>query len=215
LPGRCLIGDQTQSNLLRVSCRKSSATRRLGDVEQGSVMPFFEGLESGVMRRCSSRWQLLLGQTGRGWQAKGGKVASLQHVRWDGKDRRRADRRDARDCRRLQDRFHPAAGQWRQAPSCLQSAVALESWTYRDASDYGSPELSLRDERFTSSLSATGSPCTSSLATLEQPQVHPHQTARVYHREDCLADAVRCRGAGESRCLLHAAALPRRRKTGR
>ena len=28
---------------------------------------------------------MLLGQTGRGWQAKGGKVASLQHVRWDGK----------------------------------------------------------------------------------------------------------------------------------
>ena len=39
-----LIGDQTQSNLLRVVMQK------VGDVEQGSVMPFFEGLESGVMR---------------------------------------------------------------------------------------------------------------------------------------------------------------------
>ena len=31
----------------------------------------------------------------------------------------------------------------------LQSAMSLESWTYRDAPDYGSPELALRDERFT------------------------------------------------------------------
>ena len=75
-----LIGDQTQSNLLRVSLQK------VGDVEQGSVMPFFEGLESGVMRPVFlPDGSLLLGQTGRGWQAKGGKVAALQHVTWDGK----------------------------------------------------------------------------------------------------------------------------------
>ena len=78
--GQMLIGDQTQSNLLRVVVQK------VGDVEEGSVMPFFEGLESGVMRPVFlPDGSLLLGQTGRGWQAKGGKVASLQHVRWDGK----------------------------------------------------------------------------------------------------------------------------------
>ena len=78
--GQMLIGDQTQSNLLRVVVQK------VGDVEEGSVMPFFEGLESGVMRPVFlTDGSLLLGQTGRGWQAKGGKVASLQHVRWDGK----------------------------------------------------------------------------------------------------------------------------------
>ena len=66
-----LIGDQTQSNLLRVVIQK------VDDVEQGSVMPFFEGLESGVMRPVFlPDGSLLLGQTGRGWQAKGGKVAS-------------------------------------------------------------------------------------------------------------------------------------------
>ncbi len=43
-PGQMLIGDQTQSNLLRV------ITQKVGEQEQGSVMPFFEGLESGVMR---------------------------------------------------------------------------------------------------------------------------------------------------------------------
>ena len=42
--------------------------------EQGSVMPFFEGLESGVMRPLLlPDGSLLLGQTGRGWQAKGGR----------------------------------------------------------------------------------------------------------------------------------------------
>ena len=67
-------------------------------MEQGSVMPFFEGLESGVMRPVFlPDGSLLLGQTGRGWQAKGGKVASLQHVRWDGKTVAPADRRDGRD----------------------------------------------------------------------------------------------------------------------
>ena len=78
--GQMLIGDQTQSNLLRV------VTQKVGDVEQGAVMSFFEGLESGVMRPLFlADGSLLLGQTGRGWQAKGGKIASLQHVRWDGK----------------------------------------------------------------------------------------------------------------------------------
>ena len=78
--GQMFIGDQTQSNLLRV------VVESIDGVEQGSVMPFFEGLESGVMRPVfMPDGSLLLGQTGRGWQAKGGKVASLQHVRWDGK----------------------------------------------------------------------------------------------------------------------------------
>ena len=89
--GQMLIGDQTQSNLLRVAMQK------VGDVEQGSVMPFFEGLESGVMRPVFlPDGSLLLGQTGRGWQAKGGKVASLQHVTLGRKDRRAADRRHGR-----------------------------------------------------------------------------------------------------------------------
>jgi len=179
--GQMLIGDQTQSNLLRVSLQKIVGDKKMGDVEQGSVMPFFEGLESGVMRPVFlADGSLLLGQTGRGWQAKGGKVASLQHVRWDGKtvSAQIVAMLATPDGFRID--FTQPLGNGVGA-ELLQSAVALESWTYRDASDYGSPELSLRDERFTSSLSADRKSLHLSLATLEQPQVHPHQTARVYH----------------------------------
>ncbi len=135
-----LIGDQTQSNLLRV------VTQKVGDIEQGSVIPFFEGLESGVMRPVFlPDGSLLLGQTGRGWQAKGGKVASLQHVRWDGKTVAPGHRRHVRDGGWIQDRFHAAARRRRRRVD-LRSAISLESWTYRDAPDYGSPELDLREE---------------------------------------------------------------------
>ena len=117
--GQMLIGDQTQSNLLRV------VTQKVGDVEQGSVMPFFEGLESGVMRPVFlPDGSLLLGQTGRGWQAKGGKVASLQHVRWDGKTVAPAILAMSATARRLQDRFHAAAGQWRQRRAAASGRCA-------------------------------------------------------------------------------------------
>ena len=103
--GQMLIGDQTQSNLLRVVMQK------VDDVEQGSVMPFFEGLESGVMRPLFlPDGSLLLGQTGRGWQAKGGKVASLQHVRWDGKT------------------VAPAIVAMRATPNGIQAATSRSRW---------------------------------------------------------------------------------------
>jgi hypothetical protein len=64
----------------------------------------------------------------------------------------------------------------------LRSALSLESWTYRVAPDYGSPELDTRNEDTTSMVVAADRRSVSiALATLEQPQVHPHQTARIYH----------------------------------
>ena len=64
----------------------------------------------------------------------------------------------------------------------LRSALSLESWTYRDAPDYGSPELDTRAE---SSSSITIAPDRKSigltLVSKDQTQVHPRQTARVYH----------------------------------
>jgi len=185
--GQILVGDQTQSNLLRVSLQK------VDDLEQGSIMPFFEGLESGVMRPVFlADGSLLLGQTGRGWQAKGGKVASLQHVRWDGKTVAPGILAMTATPTGFRVDFTQPLGSGIDA-SILESAVALESWTYRDASDYGSPELALRDERFTAVVSADRTSLNLTLATLEQPQVHKNQTARVYHvrlRSQTLFDAA-------------------------
>ena len=174
--GQMLIGDQTQSNLLRV------VTENVNGQEQGSVMPFFEGLESGVMRPVFlPDGSLLLGQTGRGWQAKGGKVASLQHVRWDGKTVAPAIASVSATAEGFKVSLTQPLGNG-VSPEILKAALNLESWTYRDAPDYGSPELDTRAENTAGiSVSTDRRVVSVKLANLEVPQVHPRQTARVYH----------------------------------
>jgi mono/diheme cytochrome c family protein len=176
--GQMLIGDQTQSNLLRV------AIEPVGDIEQGSVMPFFEGLESGVMRPLFLRdGSLLLGQTGRGWQAKGGKIASLQHVRWDGKTIAPQIKSMSATANGFTiELTQPLASHITE--DALRAAILLESWTYRDAPDYGSDELDLKQEAYRElAISPDRKRITIALASLELPQVHPQQTARVYHAQ--------------------------------
>ncbi len=174
--GQMLIGDQTQSNLLRVN------TEMVDGVEQGSVMPFIDGLESGVMRPVFlPDGSLLLGQTGRGWQAKGGHVASMQRIVWDGKTIAPAIQSThatnngftVKLTQPLSDAVDSAA---------LQKLLAIESWVYRDAPDYGSDELGKAMERITNiSISADRKQITINLAELGHASVHPQQTARVYH----------------------------------
>jgi mono/diheme cytochrome c family protein len=174
--GQMLIGDQTQSNLLRVSIET------VDGVEQGSVMPFFEGLESGVMRPVfMPDGSLLLGQTGRGWQAKGGKVASLQHVRWDGKTVAPAIVAMHATARGFAVQFTQPLGAGVNV-ELLKSALSMESWTYRDAPDYGSPELDLHAEDIAAlEISPDRRRLEVQLASTVIPRVHPHQTPRIYH----------------------------------
>ncbi|HEY0892544.1 MAG TPA: hypothetical protein VGE32_05745 [Cellvibrio sp.] len=176
--GQMLMGDQTQSNLLRI------AFQTVDGVEQGSVMPFIDGLESGVMRPLFLKdGSLLLGQTGRGWQAKGGHVASLQRIVWDGKT------------------IAPAITQMLATPSGfaieltqavaanidaeqLKSLLTIESWVYRDAPDYGSDELGLQQDAIKSvALSEDRKTIRIDLSSLAQAKIHPQQTARVYHAQ--------------------------------
>ena len=203
--GQILIGDQTQSNLLRV------VTQKVDDLEQGCVIPFFEGLESGVMRPVFlPDGSLLLGQTGRGWQAKGGKVASLQHVRWDGKTVAPAILAMSATAEGFRiDLTQPlGAG---VDDSILRSAISLESWTYRDAPAYGSDELDLREE---SAPTITVSPDRKSLHLvlgLDARSRGASSTDRPrLSRQDCLAGLVRRARPLAARRVLHPAALPRR-----
>jgi hypothetical protein len=174
--GEMLIGDQTQSNLLRV------VTEKVNGQDQGSVMPFFEGLESGVMRPVFlPDGSLLLGQTGRGWQAKGGKVASLQHVRWDGKTVAPAITSVSATAEGFKIALTQPLGNG-VSPELLKTALSLESWTYRDAPDYGSPELGTRSEATSGiAVSADRKSIDVKLANQDLTPVHPRQTARVYH----------------------------------
>jgi mono/diheme cytochrome c family protein len=173
--GQILVGDQTQSNLLRV------VMQNVDGVNQASVMPFFDGLESGVMRPLFlDDGSLLLGQTGRGWQAKGGKLASLQHVRWDGKTiAPQIVAMFATSAGFRIDLTQPLRGD--VTAQSLKSALSLTSWTYRDAPDYGSDELDLHPEDVVSiTPSADRKQISITLASLKQKKVHPEQTARIY-----------------------------------
>jgi hypothetical protein len=156
----------------------------VGERQQGSVMPFMAGLESGVMRPLFlADGSVLLGQTGRGWQAKGGKIASLQHVRWDGKTIAPAIQSMRANAAGFTLTFTQplAAG---VSSEQLARALQLDSWVYRDAPDYGSPELGAAVEGVAAiSIAADRRSITLKLATLTHPAVHPLQTARVYHAE--------------------------------
>jgi hypothetical protein len=66
----------------------------------------------------------------------------------------------------------------------LKSLLILESWVYRDAPDYGSDELDLTQEPIKSlSISNDRKTVNIDLVSLQQKQVHPQQTARVYHAQ--------------------------------
>jgi hypothetical protein len=170
------MGDQTQSNLFRIT------TEKVNKHWQGAVMPFIDGLESGVMRPLFlSDGSLFLGQTGRGWQAKGGHVASLQKIKWDGKTiapaivnmKATATGFDVELTQPLVKKLSTEE---------LQKAIKLQSWVYRDAPDYGSDELGLQQEKIKSiSISDDAKHLRIDLDSLAQPTVHPEQTARIYH----------------------------------
>ena len=173
--GQMFIGDQTQSNLMRLT------TEKVGDHEQGSAINFGLNLESGVMRPVFlPDGSLLLGQTGRGWQAKGGHVASLQHVHWDGKTVAPA----IHHVSAVTDGFEltftaPVPAGLTDAD--LAAALKIKSWTYRDAPDYGSPELDEHpDEVRQIALSADRTVLRLTLDCITPTRVHPQQTARVY-----------------------------------
>jgi len=171
-----LMGDQTQSNLFRIT------TEKVGDHWQGVVIPFMDGLESGVMRPLFLKdGSLLLGQTGRGWQAKGGHVASLQHIKWDGKTVAPAIKNVTATATGFAVELTQPLLNSVNAEQ-IQKALKLESWVYRDAPDYGSDELGLTQEKIKSvSISKDAKQIYVDLESLAQPKVHPEQTARVYH----------------------------------
>ncbi|MGJ8681809.1 DUF7133 domain-containing protein [Paraglaciecola sp.] len=77
--GQIFIGDQTQSNIFRVMLDKVKGKY------QGAVINFIDGFQSGNIRLdFDNQGQLWVGQTARGWGAKGGKPFGLQKVVWNG-----------------------------------------------------------------------------------------------------------------------------------
>ena len=128
------IGDQTLSTLMRIYSEK------VGEVDQGCVMPFASKLASGIMRPCFlPDGSLLLGQTGRGWQSTGGNEASLQRIYWDGKTTAAEIQRVSVTSSGFEVFFTTPLAQ-SLAPADVLANVKVESWTYTDSSRYGSDE---------------------------------------------------------------------------
>src|SRR5207302_1424110 len=124
-------------------------TETVNGVEQGAVMPFLTNLESGVMRPVFlPDNSLLLGETGRGWQAKGGHVSSLQHIIWDGTTTPPVIHHVSATAGGF-ELFFTTPIPLSFSPADLAAAVSATSWVYRDAADYGSPELDDHEEILT------------------------------------------------------------------
>ncbi|MFC4701557.1 family 16 glycoside hydrolase [Glaciecola siphonariae] len=174
--GQMFIGDQTQSNLSRVVYEKVNGQW------QGAMIPFAKGMESGVMRPVFlPDNSMLLGQTGRGWHAKGGNAAALQRITYNAQ----STPLHIKDVNITQNGF--TLSFTRPLPDSLSDETLLESlrvnsWTYRDAPDYGSEEMGLADNPVASvSVNRTQNQLTLTLANPVIPAVHPEQTARIFH----------------------------------
>ena len=142
------IGDQTLSTLLRV------VTEKVNGVDQGCVIPFAQGLSSGVMRPVFlPDGSMLIGQTGRGWGARGGNQAGLQRLIWDGKT-------IAADIKSVTGSTGGFKIQLTQpiekaiSPEQLAERFKVQSWFYTNTGRYGSPEHDRRDEAILSSVTS-------------------------------------------------------------
>ncbi len=184
--GQMYIGDQTQSRLFRV------VTFEIAGEKRGTVIPFGAHLQSGIMRPVFQKdGSLLLGQTGRGWQAHGGKIASLQRIVWDGETIPQA----IHSAQLQDDELTIAVALTKPLDPAvtdqqLQSILSVTSWMYRDAPDYGSPELDTIEHTVAAAtLSDDRTQLTLKLAP-EKFGTHAFQTSRVYHLKLALAEEL-------------------------
>lgn len=137
--GQMIIGDQTQSSLMRV------ITEQVNGQDQGCAIPFAWGFSSGVMRPCFlPDGSLLLGQTGRGWGAAGGQLDSLQQVIWDG-NTVPADILTVKVSPGGFDIHFTRPVESGVTPESIAGKLRVRSWFYEDTPKYGSPEHDPRE----------------------------------------------------------------------
>ncbi|MGJ8726576.1 MAG: hypothetical protein ACSHYB_18675 [Roseibacillus sp.] len=131
------VGDQTLSTLFQIKIKPN---------HEAVLIPFADGFPSGVMRLAFADGnQLYVGQTGRGWRAKGGSEHALVIIK------RTSDPlpNELQDITRKGSQFtlHFTQALYKQ-PTPEQ--ITLESWTYLDSPNYGSPENDKTTHKVTS-----------------------------------------------------------------
>lgn len=131
--GQAFVGDQTMSNLMRVSLQKVKGEY------QGAVWNFIRPLECGVIRQVfDSKGRLYIGQTGRGWGSAGKELFGFRRITWDGK----TTPFEVKTIRLTKKGFRivftqPVARESFENPE----NIVVESWKYKYHANYGSPQV--------------------------------------------------------------------------
>lgn len=132
--GQIFIGDQTQSNVFRVILDKVNGQY------QGAVINFMNDFQSGNIRvDFDSKGQLWVGQTARGWGAKGGKPFGLQKVVWDG-----TNPFELLDISLTKTGFKLNFTEALNKSSVKTSSLSAQEWNYHYSGNYGSPKKNLK-----------------------------------------------------------------------
>lgn len=123
------VGDQTRSNVFRITLQK------VKDIYQGCVIDFMTGFQSGAMRlKFDSKGAMWVGETGRGWTARGAKKYGLQKVTWDG-----TVPFEILDVKMTKDGFK--ATFTKEISEATAKAFSMSHWWYRYSRKYGSPKV--------------------------------------------------------------------------
>ncbi|MCM8537535.1 MAG: hypothetical protein NE334_16460 [Lentisphaeraceae bacterium] len=129
------IGDQTRSNIFRVSLQK------VGERYQGCVIDFMSGLQSGNIRlKFGPDGALWAGQTNRGWGSRGSKSFGLQKVVWDGT----TVPFEIQDIKLISDGFKVTFTQALDSGSISKESIGMSQWWYKYSRAYGSPKIGLQ-----------------------------------------------------------------------
>lgn len=123
--GSIYCGDQTLSTLFRIDLKPNN---------EASLIHFADNFPSGLMRQTFDKdGAMYVGQTGRGWRARGGSQHALVKLSYS-KDESPL----LKDITRKGDTFTlHFTGNTKDLPE--DSGLTVESWYYHDKPDYGSP----------------------------------------------------------------------------
>jgi hypothetical protein len=128
------IGDQTRSNIFRVTLQKVKGRY------QGCVIDFISGLQCGNIRlKFDKNGDLWSGQTSRGWTARGTKTFGLQKVVWD----KKTMPFEILDVKLTKSGFEVQFTEKIDEKSIDQSKISR--WWYEYSRKYGAPKSDLED----------------------------------------------------------------------
>lgn len=133
--GSIYCGDQTLSTLFRILLKKKN---------EAAVIHFADGFPSGLMRQTFDKnGAMYVGQTGRGWRARGGSQHALVKLTYT-----KNDEPKLKDITKNGETFTlHFSGKTDGLAEAKQ--LTVESWFYHDKPDYGSPSNNKLNELVT------------------------------------------------------------------